>query len=458
MRLLVTNTHALQAYSITRCLRPYAEWIVATLSGGRPLGFWPIEHAAYSRLIDRRYRVPDPETDWMAGRIQPENTALEEAFIARILEICARENIDTIFPSNDAWVYVFSKNKARLEAQGIVIPVPELHTVITPLDKYQTILAAGKVGFPSPETHLAESDEVVRRIAHNVPPPWIIKLRFTTGRRGMALVKDADELVEKCRTTRARHGAPMIQDYIPGQQNESSYLVLDRDRRVVSALTVRNRRHCSHVFRSEASACETVPNGPFVEKAIALAQHINWWGGVTVQHKVDPRDGQPKLMEINPRLGINLWYRTELGINVPLMCLQIARGEKPKPEAASNYPHGYLLLKPFEDFICLPLDLIGLATDRFRTDVLERHGMDPLTGRLSMKKCLGRYWDDYFGKRKRCLTPYFRYAREDPLPLTIWISRMAASFLDGLGRRLGRRLLSVVSKKPSAKPASAVGD
>jgi predicted ATP-grasp superfamily ATP-dependent carboligase len=212
------------------------------------------------------------------------------------------------------------------------------------------------VGFPSPETHLAESDEVVRRIAHNVPPPWIIKLRFTTGGRGMALVKDADELVEKCRTTRARHGAPMIQDYIPGQQNESSYLVLDRDRRVVSALTVRIRRHCN-MSSAVNERVRNRPNGPFVR--IALAQHINWWGGVTVQHKVDPRDGQPKLMEINPRLGINLWYRTELGINVPLMCLQIARGEKPKTEAASNYPHGYLLLKPFEDFIS-SLDLIGL--------------------------------------------------------------------------------------------------
>ena len=44
--------------------------------------------------------------------------------------------------------------------------------------------------------------------------------------------------------------------------------------------------------------------------------------------RIDPRDGQPKLMEINPRLGIKLWYRTELGINEPMMCLQIARGEK----------------------------------------------------------------------------------------------------------------------------------
>jgi len=456
MKLLVTNTHAYQAYAITRSLRPHAERIVATLSGARLLGFWPTDHAAYSRLIDRRYRVPDPEVDWLAGRIQPQNTALEDTFIARILEICARENIDTIFPSSDAWVYVFSKNKARFEAQGIVIPVPDLDTVMTPLDKYRTILAARKVGFPHPETHLGESDEVVRRIAHNMPPPWVIKLRFTTGRRGMAFVEDADDLVEKCRATRARHGTPMIQEYIPGQQNESSYLVLDRDKQVVSAMTVTTRRRSANVFSGEASACETVPTGPLVEKAIALAQHINWWGGMTVQHKVDPRDGQPKLMEMNPRLGISLWYRTELGINEPLMCLQIARGEK--PEAANDYPYGYLLLKPVQDLFSLALDLINIAAYRFRTDVLKRHLEHPLSGPYFANRRFGCYWNDYFGKRKRCLTPYFRHAREDPLPLIMWISKLATSVVDRVGRRVGRWFRSVASQRRSGRSVAAGRD
>jgi len=450
MRILVTNTHSIQAYSIVRALRPHAERIVATLSGARLLGFWPTDHAAYSRLIDRRYRVPDPEVDWLAGRIQPQNTALEDAFITRILEICARESIDTIFPSSDAWVYVFSKNKALFEAQGIVIPVPDLDTVMTPLDKYRTILAAREVGFPHPETHLAESDEVVRRIAHNMPPPWVIKLRFTTGGRGMAFVEDADDLVEKCRATRARHGTPLIQEYIPSIGRENFFLVLDRNQQVVSATTVRALRRKLQVFRGEASACETVPTGPLVEKAIALAQHIKWWGAITVQYTVDPRDGQPKLMEMNPRLGITLWYRTELGINEPLMCLQIARGEK--PEAASDYPYGYLLLKPVQDLFFLALHLINIAAYRFRTDVLRHRVMNPPADPLSVKDCFRRYWNDYFGKRKRCLAPYFRHAREDPLPLLMWTCKLVASFVDGLGSRARHALLSVGSKKAWQKP------
>ena len=445
MRLLVTNTHSQQAYSIIRALKPHAERIVATLSGRPPLGFWPADHAAYSRFVDARYRVPDPEQDWLVGRIQETNTNLEDVFVKRILEICAKEKIDTIFPSSDAWVYVFSKNKALFEAENILIPVPDLPTVMTPLDKYLTLRAAGEVGFPCPATHLAESDEDVRRIASELDPPWVIKLRFTTGSRGMAFVESRDELLEKCRETRARHGPPLVQEYIPGQASTSFHVVLDRDKRVIAATKSRALRRTHMLTGQVQSASEIVPIGPIEEKAIALGQHINWWGGYTLQYKLDPRDGQPKLMEINPRLGIKLWYRTELGINEPMMCLQIARGEKVDP--VENYPYGCLILKPFEDLVLLPLDLVNLAAYRFRTEVLKRHVMDPLVSQLSMENRFGRYWSDYFGKRDRRVDPYFRYAAEDPMPLVMWTSKLAASALDGFGRSLGRRVSSLVSTK-----------
>ena len=45
----------------------------------------------------------------------------------------------------------------------------------------------------------------------------------------------------------------------------------------------------------------------------------------------DPRDGVDKLMEVNPRFPRQLWNRTELGINEPLMCVQLARGEPVTP-------------------------------------------------------------------------------------------------------------------------------
>ena len=105
-----------------RALRPYTTKIVATMEGKHRWAAWTA-HAANSRLVDRRFYVPRADLDWRGGIIRRENTEREETYVQRILEICRLEQIDTIFPSYDPLVYVFSKNHWRFEAMGIQIPV-----------------------------------------------------------------------------------------------------------------------------------------------------------------------------------------------------------------------------------------------------------------------------------------------------------------------------------------------
>ncbi len=147
MNLLVTNTRNAQAYAIIRALRPHAQKIVVTMYGKNRL-VARLSHAANSRLVDKRYYVPSPVEDWRAGKIQRENTEREEVYIQAVLRICEKEKIHTIFPSFDPQVYVFSKNKERFEKIGVLIPIPDYEVVITPLDKYRTIKAAERWGFP----------------------------------------------------------------------------------------------------------------------------------------------------------------------------------------------------------------------------------------------------------------------------------------------------------------------
>ena len=64
-------------------------------------------------------------------------------------------------------------------------------------------------------------------------------------------------------------------------------------------------------------------------------------------------------MEINPRFPRQLWNRTELGINEPLMCIRLARGEAVEPAGA--YPVGVLFVSPVEDVQLMALQLVDLA-------------------------------------------------------------------------------------------------
>jgi predicted ATP-grasp superfamily ATP-dependent carboligase len=75
--------------------------------------------------------------------------------------------------------------------------------------------------------------------------------------------------------------------------------------------------------------------------------------------KVDPRDGVPKLMEINPRIGEGRWQMAASGINKPLLTLKVARGEA--VEAVESWPAGTMLLCPVEDVISLWIKLLDLS-------------------------------------------------------------------------------------------------
>ena len=65
---------------------------------------------------------------------------------------------------------------------------------------------------------------------------------------------------------------------------------------------------------------------------------MGWFGVAMVEFKLDPRDGLPKLMEINPRFWGSLPLAIEAGVNFPLLLYRMACGETFKP--VENYRIG----------------------------------------------------------------------------------------------------------------------
>jgi D-aspartate ligase len=384
--------------------------------------------------VDKRYYTPSPAEDWRAGRIQRENTGREESYIEAVLSICEREKIDTIFPSFDPHVYVFSKNKERFENVGVLIPVPRYEVVLIPLDKYRTIQAAQEVGFPCPKTYLPESEDDLMRIAATAGFPLVVKPKFTAAGRGTSIVTDFKELSEKTRLVRETQGMPMIQEYIPGAERDGFNLLLDKEGELKVSFQVKRWRVFSRADL-HPTATESMPPDPQAMHAARLARRLGWWGGTTVQTKIDPRDGVGKLMEINPRLGYRLWLRTELGINEPLMCLKIARGEK--VEAMQEYPLRVMLFDPVEDFLGVGIKLLDLLIYKLRTGIQKKAPLDRSNSPMTVKELVQSYKQTYFNVKKKIFNPYFTYFFQDPLVSILWwfqFSTVALRALKQLGR------------------------
>ena len=435
MNLLVTNTDSPQSYAIIRALRPYADRIVVTMEGENRFLARLFSHVANSRFVDRRYYVPSPVEDWWAGNIKRENTEKEEAFIRAVAQICEKEKIDVIFPSWDPYVYVLSKNKPLFERMGVVIPVPDHETVLMALDKYRTIQAAQETGFPCPRTYLYEREEDLKWIAEKEGFPLVIKPRFSSGGRGMAIAKDYSELLEKLPPVLEKHGKPMIQEYIPGRQRVSIPVLLDRNGEVRCAFQKRIHRNF-RVTTGLGTVEESVLPDPHVLNSIAkLVKKSSWWGSLSVGTIRDPRDGLYKLMEINPRFPRQLWNRTELGINEPWMCIKVARGEA--VESVKDYPVGVLFVSPIDDIQLLGLQLLDLLVYKFRVSILRSATIDRFSSPKSFNEQVQSFMQTYLSSQKKVFDPHFRYFFQDPFVSILWWLRFSTWVL-GACKQLGR--------------------
>ena len=364
-----------------------------------------------------------------------ENTPSEESFIRAIVRICEEQKIDVIFPSWDPHVYVLSKNKPLLERMGIVIPVPDYDTVLTALDKYRTIQAALDVGFPCPRTYLYEDKEQLKWITKKEGFPLVIKPRISSGGRGMAIVKNYPELLEKLPPVMKKHGKPMIQEYIPGRQRANFPVLLDRNGELKFAFhkkIVRNFRVTARLATVEESV---LPDPHVLNNVARLAKKLSWWGTMGIETLVDPRDGQHKLMEINPRFSHQLWRRTELGINEPWMCIKIAKQEA--VESVKNCPAGVLFICPIEDIQLLALQVLDLLIYKFRISVQKSAPLDRLSAPKSIREQIHSFMQTYRSRQRKVFDPHLRYFFQDPaVSILSWLRFF--TWVLGALKQLGR--------------------
>jgi hypothetical protein len=194
-------------------------------------------------------------------------------------------------------------------------------------------------------------------------------------------------------------------------------------------------------------ACKTSVSsstGPYLGELRALIRELGLWGSYTIQTKIDPRDGIPRLLEINPRMGQHLWWRTGLGVNEPLICLQIARGET--PTGNYRFPDGVLLLDPFHDLFFLYNQLVQ-SIFRLGARLLCRDNEGPQSelepDPPGVLATLRWYRKDYLNRRRKVISPEIRNLLQDPYPClqALWFKfrSMTRTYLQRFARVLPHR-------------------
>ncbi|HZS32079.1 MAG TPA: hypothetical protein VFC42_01725 [Methylomirabilota bacterium] len=411
LRVLLTNPWNGQAYCLLRALRGRAARVVATRYREHGL-LGRLAPAAASRFVDAVYPVPLATDGWRRGAVEHE-TPREAAFVRAILDICEREAIDTVFPSWDPEVLALARHRAAFAARGITLPVADPAVLRATMDKLGIARLAAGHGVPGPRTCLPRDAGDAGELGRALGFPLVVKPRFSSGGHGSRLATTPDALARAIARLEPRYGMPIVQEWIPGglDRRVNVYLALDRAGRLVRSGGRRNTRAVFPAFASVTAAAVSHRDPELVARLAALLRGLGYAGYATVQLKVDPRDGEAKLLEVNCRVGYRVWGEMAIGHDVAGVAIAIARGEPVAP--ASPAPDPVVFLNPVEDALALSVFVGGWAVRRLRR---LRGAPDPGPG---LRETVAAYRRDY-GAPRRVVDWYFRALADDPLAALGW--------------------------------------
>ena len=253
---------------------------------------------------------------------------------AALLETLENSGVEAVLPMESRLVGLLATHREQLRKR-LGLAIPDRQGFFTAYDKRRTVEACDRLGIPAPRIldGPARSGEVV-----------VVKPRTDVGAaRGVAFCRNDAEMDIALKICH-QFGEPLMQEYIPGGADAMRTVVLlfDRRCRLVTWFTMRKLAQYPVTGGMTTMAVST-DEPELVALMLPLFQSCRWEGPAEVELKIDARDGQARVIEINPRLPAYLAFAIRCGLQLPRLCARVALGESPN---AASYVVGRRYVHP----------------------------------------------------------------------------------------------------------------
>jgi carbamoyl-phosphate synthase large subunit len=277
-------------------------------------------------------------------------------YIATLAEICAREEIDLVFPLIDPDIPVLAHNRARLEAAGARLAVVSPEAVQRTADKWLTIQFFDSLGLPAPRSWLPDQLE-----PHRAGYPLFIKPRAGSAAKGTFKVRNAQELAFFSDYV----SDPILQEFLPGPEITND-VICDLEGEVLAVVS----RQRMEVRWGEVTKGVTVYNPTIIEGCVRIARALPAVGPITVQCMV--KEGTPHFTEINARYGGGAPLGIAAGVDSPRWLLARAAGVPVEIPPLGSYQAGLYLTRFDDSFFLSEAQRDDMYRNRF--SLLEADG------------------------------------------------------------------------------------
>lgn len=279
--------------------------------------------AQASRHVLQSFRTRDPN----AG---------EQAFVEDVLARGRRFHGTLLIPTSDEALAAASRFKVKLQ-EHYVVGCPGWDTARACLDKALTAQLAEDRGLPAPRTVVARTLDEAVAASRSLGFPLLVKpaqshLYRRIFKRKLAQVGDRAELEQRYSEAEAAGLEVMIQEVIPGNDNDVvNYNSYCCDGEVLVEFTARQLRKAPPKFGSpRVLISEWIPEAITPGRDTIAA--LGFSGFANIEMKRDSRDGRYKLLDVNARHNMSSLLAVRCGVNFPMIEYRHRiRGELPQP-------------------------------------------------------------------------------------------------------------------------------
>jgi len=252
------------------------------------------------------------QSKYCRNRLLLPNIELNEEKALEVLEEYGKKQSfpPVLYPSTDQYVLFVSKYRDRLAKYYLfsISPHDVLERLINKLGMFEI---AEEHNLPVPLTRLPKSSDDLDAIGEEVGFPCLLKTPYSHSplkntENFMTKVSSMDELKSIYPKLSAIDPNLMVQEYISGEDNNihifAGYFDLKGEPKLV--FTGRKIRQ-SPINYGAGSICECLENKTLEKIMVQFCQSIGYKGNIDVGLKWDPVQGYCKVLDINPRLGMN---------------------------------------------------------------------------------------------------------------------------------------------------------
>jgi predicted ATP-grasp superfamily ATP-dependent carboligase len=233
-----------------------------------------------------------------------------------------------LFPASDGAAQ-FIADHERVLKDHFIFTSPDAVRIGKAQHKRQLIEIAGASGIPVPETFFPTDASELPAIAERVSYPLIVKPVYSPdwkrpeitsvfGRMKALKVLEPQQLVERCSTLISLKSTIMIQEIVSGaDENLVTFLgYVGHDRQVLAGCVRKKLRQFPPGF-GYCCLTESVDDREVFDLSVKLLRSLDYRGIGCVEFKRDPRDGKPKLIEINTRAVRTSMLAIAAGVDFP---------------------------------------------------------------------------------------------------------------------------------------------